>query len=116
MNMKRCVTVAIMMTLACVLQAQGTLSGTWEGETRSGSSIVLTLAVKGAVLTGTMVRNGESTALSEGQVAKNKFTFKATLNDQAEAFSGELAGDEIKIWMDRQGAERAIVLRRAKGK
>jgi hypothetical protein len=117
MNTIRYVAVAaIMMTFACLVQAQDTLSGTWEGETRSGSSIVLTLAVKGTVLTGTLVRNGESTALSEGQVAKNTFTFKATLNDQTEAFSGELTGDEIKIWMNRQGPERAIVLRRAKGK
>jgi hypothetical protein len=38
------------------------------------------------------------------------------LNDQPEGFSGELTGDEIKIWMDRQGAASAIVLRRAKGK
>jgi hypothetical protein len=116
MNMNRCITAAIVMTFACIVQAQDTLSGTWEGETRSGSSIVLTLAVKGTVLTGTMVRNGESTPLSEGQVAKNKFTFKVTMNDQAEGFSGELTGEEIKVWMDRQGAERAIVLRRAKRK
>lgn len=115
--MNRCIPLAvIMMTCASVVHAQDTLSGTWEGETRSGASIVLTLAVKGTVLTGTLVRSGQSATLSDGEVSKNRFTFKATLNDQTEGFSGELAGDEIKIWMDRQGASNAIVLRRAKRK
>ena len=113
---RRIAVAVIIMTFVCVAQAQDALSGTWEGETRSGSSIVLTLAVKETVLTGTLVRNGQSTALSDGKVSKNTFTFKATLNDQAEGFSGELVGDEIKIWLDRQGPSSAIVLRRAKGK
>ncbi len=107
---------AIMMTFAGAVQAQDKLGGTWEGETRNGSAIVLTLAVKGTVLTGTLVRNGQSATLADGKVSKNTFTFKATLNDQAEGFSGELAGDDIKLWMDRQGAANAIVLRRAKAK
>lgn len=115
--MKRCIPVAvIMIAFASVVEAQDTLSGTWEGETRSGSSIVLTLAVKGTVLSGTLVRSGQSAPLSDGKVSKNTFTFKATLNEQTEGFSGELAGDEIKIWMDRQGPSNAIVLRRAKRK
>ena len=113
--MNSCIAVAVMMmTFACVVQAQDTLNGTWEGETRSGSSIVLTLAVKGTGLTGTLVRNGQSATLSDGTVSKNRFTFKATVNDQTEGFSGELAGDEIKIWLDRQGESSAIMLRRAK--
>jgi hypothetical protein len=112
--MKRCIAVAaIVMTFATVVQAQSKLSGTWEGETRGGSSIVLTLVVKEAVLTGTLVRDGRSTALSQGKVTKNTFTFKAMLNDQMEGLSGELVGDEIKIWLDRQGPSSAIVLRRA---
>jgi hypothetical protein len=45
---------------------------------------------------------------------RNTFTFKATLSGQGEGFSGELTGGEIKIWLDRQGAERAIMLNRAK--
>ncbi|MGH9308783.1 MAG: hypothetical protein ACRD1U_05390 [Vicinamibacterales bacterium] len=104
----------LLTTIAGVARAQDGLNGTWEGETGSGSSIVLTLAVKGTSLTGTIVRNGESTALTDGKASKNTFTFKATLSDQAEGLSGELAGDEIRIWLDRQGRSRAIVLRRAK--
>lgn len=47
-------------------------------------------------------------------MSKNRFTFKTTINDQAEAFTGELAGDEIKVWLDRQGPESAAVLKRVK--
>lgn len=104
----------LLTTTAGAARAQDGLSGTWEGETRSGSSIVLTLAVKGTSLTGTLVRNGESAALADGKVSKNTFTFKATVNDQTEGFSGELAGEELRIWLDRQGPSSAIVLRRGK--
>lgn len=115
--MNRYVTVALMVTaLASVVRAQDALNGSWQGETRSGASIVLTLAVKGTVLTGTLLRGEERIALSDGKATRTTCTFKATLNDQAEGFSGELAGDELKVWMDRQGPATAIVLRRVKGK
>jgi hypothetical protein len=108
----------IVSTCVCAAQAavqdKDVLSGTWEGETRGGASLVLTLAVKGTALTGTLVRDGQSAALSDGKVTKNTFTFKAALNERLEEFSGEGAGDEIKIWLDRQGASTAIVLRRVK--
>jgi hypothetical protein len=108
---------AIVLT-ASLAQAQDkhTLTGTWEGETRNGASIALTLSVKDTALTGTLVRNEQSTPITDGKVSKNTFTFKATLNDQAEGFSGEVAGDEMKIWLDRQGPSTAIVLRRVKRK
>lgn len=94
--------------------AQGGLSGTWQGETRNGTRIVLTLVVKDTALTGTLARGEETAPLAEGKVSKNAFTFKATIDGQVEGFSGELAGAEIKIWLDRQGADRAIMLHRAK--
>ena len=104
----------IITTFACGVHAQATLTGTWEGETRTGASIVLTLETKGTVLTGTLVRAGQSATLADGTVLENKFIFKATVNGQAENFSGELTDDEIRIWLDRQGASSAIVLRRVK--
>ena len=107
---------AAMLAVATVLaQAQHALNGAWHGETRNGSAIVLTLEVKANALTGTLTRNGEPTPLQDGKVSKQQFTFKATINDQTEGFSGEIAGDGIKVWIDRQGAESAITLRRAKG-
>jgi hypothetical protein len=105
---------AIVLTCSMVAQAQATLTGKWQGETNAGAAIVLDLAVKGTALTGTLTRNGVSTSLSEGKVSKNTFTFKAKLSDQIEEFSGELADNQIKVWLDRQGASTAIVLKRVK--
>jgi hypothetical protein len=105
---------AILLIITVVAHAQAALSGKWQGETQSGSTIVLDITVKGTELTGTFTRNEQAAPISEGKVAKNAFTFKATVNDQAVGFSGELAGDDIKIWMDQQGPSRAIVLKRVK--
>ena len=94
--------------------AQGTLTGAWEGQTKAGSALLLELMVKGTTLTGTLTRDGQSAPLSDGQVSKDAFTFKARLNERLEGFSGERAGDQLKIWLDRQGPETAIVLKRVK--
>jgi hypothetical protein len=68
------------------------------------------------VVTGTLVRSGQTAVIEDGTVSKNQFTFRATLNDQAERLSGEVSGDEIKIWLDRQGPSSAIVLTRVQRK
>lgn len=107
-------TAAILLTCSLVAHAQATLTGKWQGETRGGAAIVLDLVVKETALTGTLTRDGVSSPLTDGKVSKNTFTFKATLGDQTEALSGELADNEIKVWLDRQGPETAIVLKRVK--
>ena len=115
--MTRRLTLAVLLVaFAVVMCAQQGLDGVWEGETRAGASLVLTLEVKDATLTGTLVREGQSTPITDGKASKNTFTFKATLGDRQESFSGEQAGDEIKVWLDRQGPATAIVLRRGTSK
>jgi len=99
---------------AAGVHAQAALAGKWQGETANGASLVLDLAVKGAVVTGTFTRNEQAATIADGKVSKNTFTFKATLGDQTEGFTGELDGDRIRIWLDRQGAANAIVLKRVK--
>jgi len=47
-------------------------------------------------------------------VSKDTFTFKAMLDDQTEGFTGEVAGDEITVWLDRQDPSRAAVVKRVK--
>lgn len=103
---------AMVLVFSIVLAAQDGLSGRWEGETNTGAALALDLTAKGATLTGTLTRNGQNSPLSDGTVSEKTFAFKAKLGDQTEALSGELAGDEIKLWLDRQGPERAIVLKR----
>jgi len=36
------------------------------------------------------------------------------MNDKPEGFSGELKGNELRIWLDRQGPENAITMTRAR--
>ena len=112
--MKRLLSIAAILLVAVAAQAQVALTGKWQGETKSGTAIVLDITAKGDALTGTFTRSEQSAPIAEGKVAKNTFTFKTTINEQSVAFSGELAGEDIKIWMDQQGPERAIVLKRVK--
>ena len=112
--MKRLLSIAAILLVAVAAHAQAALTGKWQGETRSGTAIVLDIAAKGDALTGTFTRSEQSAPIAEGKVAKNTFTFKTTINEQTVAFSGELAGENIKIWMDQQGPERAVVLKRVK--
>ena len=46
-------------------------------------------------------------------MTKNSFTFKANLEGQPEGFSGELNGDAIVLWRDRNGKVDALTLKRA---
>ena len=105
---------AIGLVLTAVVHAQATLTGKWQGETRNGSQIVLDLTATETALTGTLTRNGQPSTITDGKVSKNSFTFKATLGEEMEGFTGGLDGDQIKVWLDRQGPERAVVLNRVK--
>ena len=107
-------TTILVLAVTVVADAQSTLAGKWQGNTDGGASLALDLTVKGDAVTGTVTRNGQDAALSEGKVTKNTFTFKATMNERAETFAGEWKGDEIRIWLERQGPEKAIVLTRVK--
>jgi hypothetical protein len=75
---------------------------------------VLDLTATESALTGTVTRNDETVTIVDGKVSKTTFSFKATFNNQTEAVTGELAGDEMKVWLDRQGPDTAIVLKRLK--
>jgi hypothetical protein len=48
-------------------------------------------------------------------VSKDTFTFKATVEGRANAgFTGEFGTDQVRLWPDSLGAERAVVLTRAR--
>jgi hypothetical protein len=114
-TMIRMITIAVLAVAAsAAASAQTTLAGTWRGETSSGTAIVLQVSVKAAALSGTLTRGEITAALADGKVSKEQFTFKAKFNDQVEGFTGELAGDRLKLWLDRQGPASAVVLTRVK--
>lgn len=112
--LRTALTTALVLACAVMAAAQSTLTGKWQGDTDGGAALVLDVTVKGETLTGTLTRNDQSSPLSDGKVTKNTFTFKATLNERTDTFSGELKGDEIHIWLDRQGPSKAVVLTRVK--
>lgn len=115
LTMMRLLTAVLLSVgLAGVLHAQNTLTGKWQGKTPNGYVMVLDLKVSKDKLTGTLNRNGESSPITEGKVTKDSFSFHAVANNQAEAFSGTAGPDEIKIWQDRTGPERSMVLKRIK--
>ena len=68
----------------------------------------------GQVLTGTLTRDGESSTITDGKVSKSKVTFKAILGEQEEALTGQLDGEQLKVWLDRQGPEGAVDFKRLK--
>jgi hypothetical protein len=102
------------LTLTAVVYSETALTGKWLGETPNGAEIALDLTATETALTGTFTRNGQRAAITDGKVLKNTFTFDVTINDQTEGFTGEVAGDVIKVWLNRQGREKAAVLKRVK--
>lgn len=112
--MKRIVVgMALTFVLSGLVAAQQGLSGKWEGLTPNRAPLVLDLAVKGPDVSGTMTVGEEKSPVENGRISKNRFTFRVAMGGGAEAFTGELAGDEIKIWMDDRGPAAAVTLKRA---
>jgi hypothetical protein len=93
-----------------------TLTGRWQGATPNGVPLELNLTVTDKALTGTVIRDGQTIDITDGTVSGNSFTFKAKLGEEAERLSGELdgGGDQIRVWLERQGPSAAVVLKRVK--
>jgi hypothetical protein len=105
---------ALAFLLATALQAQTSITGKWQGTTRNGMQVVLNLKAAGAALTGTVTRDGQTSTITEGKVTGAEFAFKANLGEQIEALSGERDGNQLKVWLDRQGPEGSVVFDRVK--
>jgi hypothetical protein len=118
--MKRILTVtALALMLTAVVHAQAKLTGKWEGETKSGSPVVLDVKATETALTGTLTVDGKPTTIADGKVSKNTFTFQATFDEgggrsHTEGLTGELVGDQITLWLDRQGHSSDAILKRVK--
>jgi hypothetical protein len=115
MNSLLALTTTAVLLLPSVVQAQSAITGKWQGRTPNGFQMELDLTATQQTLTGTFTRNGESIGITDGKVSKSSFTFDVRMNDQAEAFTGEIDGDQVKLWMDRRGRATAVVLKRVVG-
>lgn len=112
--MKRILNVLLLAVLLCVMaQAQTDLSGKWSETTTSGLNAELDIKATATTLTGTFSVRARPMTITDGKVTKNTFTFKAALEGQPEGFSGELNGDSIVLWRDRNGKVDALTLNRA---
>ena len=118
--MKRVLTTIMMaVALGAVAHGQAKLTGKWEGATKSGSSILLDVKATKTVLSGTLTVDGKPATIVDGKVSKNTFTFQATFDEggsgsHTEGLTGELAGEQITIWLDKQGHSTDAVLKRVK--
>jgi len=111
---KLAVTLAVTVALSTIALAQSAVTGKWEGQTPNGSSLALDTAAKSATLTGTMTVGTEKSPLTDGKVSKNTLSFTVSMEGGTEAFTGEVSGDAMKIWMDSRGPNAAITLKRVK--
>ena len=102
------------IAVAALAPAAHALTGKWEGSTKNGASVLLDLTATDKTLTGTLTHDGQALPITDGKVAKNTISFKIDLGDKMEAMSGELAGEELRVWIDRRGEETTAVLKRVK--
>ena len=103
--------VGVIVILPGFLIAQQSLTGKWEGLTPNRDAILLDLVAKGDDVKGTMTVGEQKSPIENGKVSKNRFTFSVSMGGGSEAFTGELAGGEIRIWMDDRGPGAAITLK-----
>lgn len=112
--MKNILNVLLLALLLCVMaQAQTGLGGKWTETTPSGLNAELDLKTTDTSLTGTFTVKSRPMTITDGKIVTNTFTFKAALEGQPEGFSGELNGDAIVLWRDRNGKGDALTLKRA---
>ena len=106
--------IALSLVSAAVVHGQAKLTGTWEGSTKNGTHVLLEVKATKTALTGTLTTEGQAMPLADGKVSKNKFTFNVTRGETTYGFTGEIAGDQITMWMDARGPSNAAVLKRVK--
>ena len=104
----------LVFTLSAALVAAESATGRWHGKTPGGEPIQLELAAKGTDLTGTMTVGAQKSTIENGKVSESQFRFSVTMGGGTEGFTGEIKGDEIRMWMDDRGPSSAVTLTRAK--
>ena len=103
--------------LSCALAAvafAADVTGKWtyEAQGRNGpQTTTMTLKADGSTLTGTVSGRGGDTAISDGKIDGATITFSVVREMQGNKFTtkytGTLSGDELKLKIDRQGAQGA---------
>lgn len=112
MTIRQIAGAAMILAFTSTARAQARVAGQWQGVTAHGSQIALALAVKGAVLSGTLTRNGEASPIESGKVSKDSISFRVLLGGKMESLTGVERNGELKVWLDRQGSASAVPFKR----
>lgn len=123
MNVSRFFSTAVLGAVMTVSALAANVSGKWTGEMmgRGGNPRPVTLELKadGTTLTGTMSgAQGRQNEITEGKVNGDAVSFvvKSTMqgNEVKTTYNGKVAGDELKLNVQREGGEpREVTLKRA---
>jgi hypothetical protein len=105
-------TTMIALALPAFAYSQSAITGKWQGQTKSGTRIVLDVKGTTTTLTGTLTQDEQTAMIADGKVSKNTITFKATFNGRTDGFTGALVGDQMSVQLDRLGPASAAVLKR----
>ena len=120
--MRRIFSTVLVGALMTISALAANVSGKWTGEMpgRGGNPRPVTLELKadGATLTGTMSGGQRQNEISEGKVNGDDVSFvvKTTMqgNEVKTTYTGKVAGDELKLTVQREGGEpRQVTLKRA---
>ncbi len=112
--------------LSCLLAAAAfaaDISGKWtyEQQGRNGAmTVTMTLKADGSNLTGSISGRNGDTAINNGKIDGDKFSFDVTRqmgdNSVTIKYSGTVAGDELKMSVDAgRGQPREVTAKRASG-
>ncbi len=112
MNRRRHLTTILVFVVCVAVQAQGGVSGKWQGTTPSGQPIVLDVKVKAERLTGTFSLGGQTVQITDGTADATTCTFKVTVDDRTHTFSGRLAGEGLEL--SSEDIEKPVTLHRVK--
>jgi hypothetical protein len=88
------------------------VAGKWQGTTGQGRQVTLELQADRSAVTGTLVVDDQSSAITDGKIERTTLSFKATLGGRTLTFAAEVAGDELTLAME--GAQNPVTLKRTK--
>jgi hypothetical protein len=112
--MRRCQTIIVVLCAVGAVAAQtaSAFAGKWQGETGNGRRVVLDLAVKGALATGTFTLDRQTVEITEARIDDKRLSFTVALEGRTPMIAGEIVGEQLKLVVD--GVSNPVLLSRVK--
>ena len=121
--LKKVLTIASLSAVFAVVAAAADVTGKWvaqvPGRDNQTREVVYKLKAEGATLTGSMSGpQGADVAISDGKIDGDNISFNVKLefngNSMVRAYTGVVAGDEIKMKSQTPRGAQEFVAKRAK--